>query len=285
MVGAELSGSTVFHCYDANGNVADVVDTAGGSAAHYEYDPFGAVVSQVGLQSTNNPFRFSTKYHDDETRLVYYGYRFYYPDSGRWLNRDPLGEFGGKSMYAFVVNSPVIYVDFVGLKGLRLRKEDANPKMCKRIAALMDKWAMGQNQDLWDHWKSGSGSSMDIPFWWFDPANVQRSKHLHRSQKRGLAKARALECTGSGTTKYFGYSNPLNMITHMIWYWQLHVECDIEYSAKWDDECCDCKGVSSTSKCKFTASDKIDFWDNPSKKFLLPPYLVDDQFILALIQA
>jgi RHS repeat-associated protein len=35
-------------------------------------------------------YRFSTKYHDQETDLYYYGYRYYSPELGRWLNRDPL---------------------------------------------------------------------------------------------------------------------------------------------------------------------------------------------------
>jgi len=38
--------------------------------------------------------RFSTKYTDDETGLVYYGYRYYSPELGRWINRDPLGDSG-----------------------------------------------------------------------------------------------------------------------------------------------------------------------------------------------
>ena len=32
-----------------------------------------------------NPFRFSTKYQDDETDLLYYGYRYYDASKGRWL--------------------------------------------------------------------------------------------------------------------------------------------------------------------------------------------------------
>jgi RHS repeat-associated protein len=34
------------------------------------------------------------KYCDDETDLVYYGYRYYNPTAGRWLSRDPIGEKG-----------------------------------------------------------------------------------------------------------------------------------------------------------------------------------------------
>jgi len=39
-----------------------------------------------------NPFRFSTKYQDDESDLLYYGYRCLNTSTGRWLSRDPFEE-------------------------------------------------------------------------------------------------------------------------------------------------------------------------------------------------
>ena len=42
----------------------------------------------------------STKYFDDETELVYYGYRYYSPELGRWANRDPLGAEGTMALNA-----------------------------------------------------------------------------------------------------------------------------------------------------------------------------------------
>ena len=61
-----------------------------------------------------NPFRFSTKYTDDETGLLYYGYRYYNPSTGRWINRDPKGERGGRNLYRFVSNRPIYLVDTDG---------------------------------------------------------------------------------------------------------------------------------------------------------------------------
>jgi len=60
-------------------------------AAHYEYDPFGTPTTATGAYAGNNVYRFSTKYAD-ESGFLYYGYRFYNPTLGRWLNRDPLGD-------------------------------------------------------------------------------------------------------------------------------------------------------------------------------------------------
>jgi RHS repeat-associated protein len=104
-----------FYAYDANGNVTDLVGTNGTGLAHYEYDPFGNPLVATGTLAAANPFRFSTKYTDDETGLVYYGIRYYSPEMGRWLSRDPIGERGGRNLYGFVNNSPVNYFDPYGL--------------------------------------------------------------------------------------------------------------------------------------------------------------------------
>ena len=47
--------------------------------------------------------------------LVYYGYRYYDPVTGRWPSRDPIGEAGGINLYGFVVNDGVNSVDLYGL--------------------------------------------------------------------------------------------------------------------------------------------------------------------------
>ena len=50
-------------------------------------------------------------------RKVESGYRFYAPEMGRWINRDPIGERGGLNLYAFAVNDPVARYDILGLLG------------------------------------------------------------------------------------------------------------------------------------------------------------------------
>jgi RHS repeat-associated protein len=80
-----------FPTYDGNGNVMALVDAAtGAEAARYEYGPFGEPIRQTGDMADANPFRFSTKFTDEETGMLYYGYRSYNPATGRWLSKDPL---------------------------------------------------------------------------------------------------------------------------------------------------------------------------------------------------
>ena len=40
---------------------------------------------------------------------------YYNASTGRWINRDPLGELGGVNLYGFVVNDPVVHTDKLGL--------------------------------------------------------------------------------------------------------------------------------------------------------------------------
>ena len=110
-------GSTVYlPCYDANGNVMEYVSTDGTLVAHYEYSPFGETVIQSGAMADAFAFGFSTKYWENEAKLYYYGYRFYAPGIGRWLNRDPIEEVGGLNLHALIRNNLIDKFDLLGLK-------------------------------------------------------------------------------------------------------------------------------------------------------------------------
>ena len=108
-------GETYYYVTDGNKNVMSLIDAAGTKVAEYVYDPFGRLLSSTGSLAEINPFRFSSEYHDDETGLVYYNYRYYSPELGRWISRDPIEEEGGVNLYAMVGNNPIMYNDLLGL--------------------------------------------------------------------------------------------------------------------------------------------------------------------------
>jgi RHS repeat-associated protein len=97
--------SAHFPAYDGNGNVTALVDQSRAITARYEYSPFGETLRATGPTCVVNPFRFSTKFADDESGLVYYGYRYFSPTLGRWIGRDPLEEAGGNNLFAFCINN------------------------------------------------------------------------------------------------------------------------------------------------------------------------------------
>ncbi|MCX6970735.1 MAG: RHS repeat-associated core domain-containing protein [Verrucomicrobia bacterium] len=109
---------------DAQGNTSALYDMADASlAASYEYGPFGETLRVSGKFGDANPIRWSTKYVDWETGLAYYGFRYFSPSLGRWLNNDPLGEAGGMNLQGFVSNNPLSLVDPFGLQDAMSRKK------------------------------------------------------------------------------------------------------------------------------------------------------------------
>ncbi len=106
-------------------------NVTGQLVASYEYDAFGREVRAWGLNTpTENqppglpasrpwadllPFHYSSKLRDADSGFNYYGYRFYDPGAGRWLNRDPIEEKGGVNLYGMVGNDAVGRVDLLGL--------------------------------------------------------------------------------------------------------------------------------------------------------------------------
>jgi RHS repeat-associated protein len=109
-------GSAVCHfaAYDGNGNLTALVKTDQTVAARYEYGPFGEPIRLTGALAKANPFRWSTKFTDEESGLVDYGHRFYSPSLGRWISRDPIEENGGNNLYQFVRNTPISLYDLQG---------------------------------------------------------------------------------------------------------------------------------------------------------------------------
>ena len=117
-------GQTYVPLMDGNGNVMGLQGLGGAkdgqTVARYDYDAFGNRITNTApeLGEEVNPFGFSTKFTDEETGLVYYGYRYYAPEVGRWLNRDPIGERGGINLYGMVGNDAVNQVDYLGKNSL-----------------------------------------------------------------------------------------------------------------------------------------------------------------------
>jgi RHS repeat-associated protein len=111
--------ATALYHSDGNGNVTCLVYTNQTVAAKYLYDPFGNTLAQYGSLAEANVYRLSSKEWSSKARLYYYLYRFYDPNLGRWLNRDPIQEAGGLNLYDYVGNDPVDFVDTDGLIAFR----------------------------------------------------------------------------------------------------------------------------------------------------------------------
>ena len=90
-------------------------------------DPSNAIVWRARLAAFNHSVTldqiggyhlgFPGQYRDTETGFAYNIHRDYDPATGRYLQSDPIGLNGGINTYAYAMNSPVMMIDPLGLRG------------------------------------------------------------------------------------------------------------------------------------------------------------------------
>ena len=122
--------TTYYFHYDGLGNVIAISDDYQDIEERYEYDVYGecTVHTDAGQDgqwmtaddttdtesAAGNPYLFTGRRYDPETALYYYRARYYDYSTGRFLQTDPIGYEGGKSLYAYVDNNPLNFIDPFG---------------------------------------------------------------------------------------------------------------------------------------------------------------------------
>ncbi|UDQ98357.1 RHS repeat-associated core domain-containing protein [Lentisphaerota bacterium WC36G] len=110
----EKDGVVFNYIADGNKNITQLINlTTGEIDNKYDYSPFGQLAKTD--ENVENVFKFSSEYYEKESGLVYYNYRYYNPSTGKWINRDPIQEYGGLNTYGFVNNNSISYIDWLGL--------------------------------------------------------------------------------------------------------------------------------------------------------------------------
>ncbi|MCB1202884.1 MAG: RHS repeat-associated core domain-containing protein [Verrucomicrobiae bacterium] len=102
-------------------NGTAVLNTSGVVQERYAYSAFGVrriMAADFTPRSTSNyawDFGYQGQFRDSETGWSNYGYRFYVPLLGRWINRDIIEERDGINLYSFGKNNPSNELDRFGL--------------------------------------------------------------------------------------------------------------------------------------------------------------------------
>ena len=78
---------------DHQGSIRAITDSAGTVVNDYDYDSFGNF--EVAIEGIDNPYTYTGREHDAESGLYYYRARHYDPNTGRFLQQDPLGFAAG----------------------------------------------------------------------------------------------------------------------------------------------------------------------------------------------
>jgi RHS repeat-associated protein len=110
----ERSNGTIrYYVLDALGSVVALTDANGAVTTSYAYDAFGNVTISG---SDYNPFQYTGR-ENDGMGLYYYRARYYSPQMRRFVSEDPIRLWGGMNFYGYVKNSPLNWVDPIGLTG------------------------------------------------------------------------------------------------------------------------------------------------------------------------
>ncbi len=105
-----------YYHYSALRTTANLTDDDGAIAASYRTDVWGQITQQEG--SSPNRQVFTGQEHDEKTGLIYFGARFYDPDTARFINQD---SYLGESLtppslhrYLYAYGNPTVWVDPTG---------------------------------------------------------------------------------------------------------------------------------------------------------------------------
>lgn len=102
---------------DRTGSIGLEFDDQADMISREEYYPFGGTAvwaARSQVEADTKFVRYSSK-ERDATGLYDYGYRYYQPWIGRWLNTDPARTVDGLNLYRMVRNNPITLVDGNGL--------------------------------------------------------------------------------------------------------------------------------------------------------------------------
>jgi len=233
-------GGAYIYFADANGNVGQVVQPFTGEVvARYEYDPYGNTLVAEGAYAASNPFRFSSKYWDNESGLGYWGYRYYTPRLGRWMSRDPKGEVGGLNLYAYVNNRATDSYDRLGLESPAASQpcNVCGPDVTDAVNELLDDIDFKfenllddqQKQDLCSGYleTDRAAASWDTDF--YSKATSLKSANCPQGDSCGMDK-RARGATGGASVTFMGRCYASYDVNYVL-YGRLARNCKNELTA------------------------------------------------------
>jgi RHS repeat-associated protein len=116
--------------HDAQGSTRYLTNKAGDTvSSSFRYDAFGQRTFLGGNNSDNYPteYQYAGAYGyqtepttGDGLDLQYLYQRYYDPQAGRFITRDPIRWAGGTNLYGYAGNDPINGLDPLGLKGERI---------------------------------------------------------------------------------------------------------------------------------------------------------------------
>ncbi|WP_255251326.1 RHS repeat-associated core domain-containing protein, partial [Pseudomonas indica] len=103
--------------------------------------------------TTDIPLRFPGQLYDAHSALHYNYFRDYDPETGRYVESDPIGLRGGLNTYGYVYGNPLRFIDPFGLECIAFKSEFGDIQ-----------YKCNSGSPYPNNWNSGDNSSRDISF-------------------------------------------------------------------------------------------------------------------------
>jgi RHS repeat-associated protein len=111
-------GQAYYHT-DQIGSNRMMTDGTPSTVREYVYDAFGNVYETSGSADTRYRYVGASGYEShDDFPFLHLGARYYDPETGRFLQRDPIGLRGGLNAYQYAAGKPAVAIDPDGLASL-----------------------------------------------------------------------------------------------------------------------------------------------------------------------
>jgi RHS repeat-associated protein len=135
-VASEHRNAVYYYHYNHRGDVIAVSKNGGSLVFMADYDAYGRMTRLDEGEFTPR-YTYSTKRYFSDFDLYYFGFRWYMPALGRWMQADPAGYAGGSlNQYRYCGNNPLMRVDPYGLK-------DSDCEKSSRGGGSDDDWTLG----------------------------------------------------------------------------------------------------------------------------------------------
>ena len=168
------------------GSIAAITNGSGDVVERYRYSAYGETtvleadgVTELDESSVDNAYGFTGRRFDPETGFYYYRARYYAPERGRFVQRDPLGYADGMGVYVYVNGNPINMLDPFGLESITISSYPGGGAGSGSGGGWGHAWVSGTDADgntsSAGSWPSESAGSESVLPWVDYPGSVTDS--------------------------------------------------------------------------------------------------------------
>jgi len=145
LVFSSVGGYRRHYLYDGLGSTRQLLNDSQTVTDTYSYEAFGNLTASTG--TTANPYKYvgSLGYYGPTaaggSSLQHLGARYYLPEVGRFVTRDPIRYTTGVNVFLYAGGNPVLFVDPLGLAYIVIELGNQTLTLYHDTGKVWDSWA------------------------------------------------------------------------------------------------------------------------------------------------